>query len=153
MPGWGEAGERRCARGGAVAREGEADQNHGSRDRKKKWEGDGWGQRHGIGKWPRGDRNGEGSAAKITAPSGNISSTGILYAISNHLTDSLLILSSKQPLLILIVFLFSLVICLTLKIAVLQDTLALPSCLLQHIFFLICYMSLMTQRPLLLILM
>ena len=150
MPGWGEAGERRCARGGVV-REGEAEQNPGSRDHKK-WGGIG-GRRHGIGKWPRGDRNGEGSAAKITAPSGNISLTGILYAISNHLTDSLLILSSKQPLLFLIVFLLSLVICLTLKIAVLQDALALPSCLLQHIFFLICYMSLMTQRPLLLILM
>ena len=37
VPGWGEAGERRCARGGAVVREGVAKQNPGSRDRKK-WE-------------------------------------------------------------------------------------------------------------------
>ena len=42
VPGWGEAGERRCARG-EVVREGEAKRRKGSRDRKKKWEGDGWG--------------------------------------------------------------------------------------------------------------
>ena len=58
VPGWGEAGERRCARG-EVVREGEAERRKDSRDCKKKWGGTG-GRRHGIRKGPKGDRNGEG---------------------------------------------------------------------------------------------